>query len=69
MMHRVRMLITEKGVPDGKIYPSAFFEGEEYEVGDELLQSFIQIGAVELVEGAKSPGGAPANKLKKPESR
>ncbi len=71
-MHKVRMLTTQKGVHDGEIYPATFLEGEEYEIGDELMQSFIDLGAVDLADGdkagegskpgEKSHGNAPANK-------
>ena len=70
MLNRVKMLKTQMGVPDGGIYPSAFVEGHEYEIGDHLLQSFIDLGAVELAgdgdkAGEKSLSDAPANKMKK----
>lgn len=70
MLNKVKMLKTQMGVPDGDIYPTAFVEGREYEIGPELLQSFIDLGAVELAgdgdkAGEKSLGDAPANKAKK----
>jgi hypothetical protein len=48
--HKIRMLSTQKGVHDGELHPVAFHEGEEYEIGPDLLQAFINCGAVELVE-------------------
>lgn len=60
-MNKVRMLTTLRGVHDGELHPVSFIEGREYEIGDGLLQSFIDLGAVELVE-EKSLGDAPENK-------
>ena len=41
--------------------PVTFFEGEEYEIGPELLQSFIDLGVVESGRraGGKIHGDAP----------
>ncbi len=64
MKQKIRMLTTQRGVDDGEIHSSAFFEGNEYEIGPDLLQSFIDLGAVELAE-AKSLGHAPHNKAYK----
>jgi hypothetical protein len=66
-MNKIRMLITQRGVHDGAIHPVTFVEGEEYEIGGDLLQSFIDLGAVELVEdrGEKSQGDSPANTARK----
>ena len=66
-MNKVRMLKTQKGVPDGEIQPVSFMEGQEYEIGDGLLHSFIDLGIVELADetGEKSQGDAPANKARK----
>jgi len=48
--HKVRMLSTQKGVHDGELHPVPFYEGEEYEIGSDLLQAFVNCGAVELVD-------------------
>lgn len=70
MKQKVKMLKTQHGVHDGDIHPVAFIEGEEYEIGPNLLESFIDLGAVDMaheVEGAaeaKSQGNAPHNKAK-----
>ena len=64
MKQKIRMLTTQRGVDDGEIHSSAFFEGEEYEIGPELLESFIELGAVELA-GEKAITHAPANKAHK----
>ena len=61
MKQTVKMLKTQPGVDDGEIRPTVFMEGVEYEIGPQLLDSFIELGAVEL----KSEGDAPANKMKK----
>ena len=63
MIHKVTMLKTQRGVRDGAIHPDTFVEGEEYEIDDALLDSFIELGVVELA-GEKSKGNAPANKMK-----
>ena len=60
-MNKVRMIKTQRGVHDGEIHPVSFIEGQEYEIGDALLDSFVELGAVELVE-EKSHADAPANK-------
>ncbi len=67
MMHRVRMLRTQPGVHDGEIHPVTFVEGEDYEIGPDLLESFIELGVVDLAAdaGAKSQGHAPSNKMNK----
>ena len=65
MLHKVRMLNTQRGVHDGGIHPTSFLEGQEYDIGDGLLESFVELGAVELVDGEKSLGHAPANKMRK----
>ena len=64
MLQKVTMLTTQKGVHDGEIHPATFIEGEEYEIGPDLLQSFIELGVIDLAD-EKSLGGAPANKMKK----
>lgn len=64
MKQKIRMLNTQRGVDDGEIHSSAFLEGEEYDIGPELLQSFIDLGVVELA-GEKSLGQAPQNKAHK----
>ena len=64
MKQNVKMLSTQLGVDEGKIYPDTYFEGEEYAIGDELLACFVSLGAVELIEsGEKSEGDAPENKM------
>lgn len=63
MQHKVRMLKTQRGVRQGSIHPATFIEGEEHEIDAALLESFIELGAVELVE-EKSRGHAPANKMR-----
>ena len=63
MQHRVKMLQTQRGVRDGEIHPSTFIEGQEYEIDQPLLDSFIELGVVEMA-GQKSQGHAPANKMK-----
>jgi hypothetical protein len=50
MKHKVRMLTSQKGVHDGELHPVHFEEGTEHEIGPDLLQGFISLGAVELVE-------------------
>ncbi len=64
MLQKVRMLKTQIAVNDGDIRPVPFIEGGEYDVGTELLQSFIEMGAVELVE-EKSHADTPSNKMHK----
>ncbi|MFO0906788.1 MAG: hypothetical protein U0835_00210 [Isosphaeraceae bacterium] len=63
MKQKVRMLKTQHGVHDGEIHPVAFVEGEEYEIGPNLLESFIDHGVVDM-PGEKSQGDAPHNKAK-----
>lgn len=78
MKHSVIMLKTLPGVHDGEIYPVTFLEGHPYEIGPDLLQAFVNAGAVKLAEGEapdaeakasepeeKSEGNAPANKMRK----
>ena len=74
MKNKVRMLSSQMGVHDGELHPVHFAEGEEHEIGPDLLQAFINCGAVELVGAEngdapdseeKSEGDAPANKAKK----
>ena len=48
-MPKVRMLKLAKGSEDG-ITIATYYEGKEYVIGDDLLQSFIEQGACELVE-------------------
>lgn len=50
MKHKVRMLTSQKGVHDGELHPVHFEEGTEHEIGPDLLQGFISLGAVEMVE-------------------
>lgn len=66
-LQKIRMVATQRGVHDGEIHPATFIEGEEYEIGPELLNSFIELGVVELADQAeeKSHSHAPANKMKK----
>ncbi len=63
MLHKVKILKTQRGVRAGAIHPDTFIEGREYEIDDALLESFIELGVVELT-GEKSRGNAPANKMK-----
>ena len=72
MLHRVKMLKTQMAVPDDAVYPVPFREGEEYDVGPNLLESFIDLGVVEIApDGEPAPADeksrthAPANKMKK----
>ena len=39
---RVFMLETSMGVDDGKLYPTEFKEGEEYDIGPDLFSQFKQ---------------------------
>ena len=48
-MQKVKMLKEVLGSRDG-IKVEKFVEGSEYEVSDSLLNDFISMGAVELVE-------------------
>lgn len=48
MKHKIKMLKSMPGVHDGEIYPVPFVEGEQYEIGPDLLQAFINCGAVTL---------------------
>ena len=47
-MQTVKMLSSQMGSRDGK---SAvwFIKGREYDIGDDLLKAFIDLGAVELI--------------------
>lgn len=54
-MQKVRMLSSQMGVPDGQLHPVPFVEGEVYEVGPDLLQGFINLGAVELADTEVQP--------------
>ena len=66
------MLKTQPGVDDGDIHPRAYIEGEEYEIGPNLLDSFIELGAVEMAgeksqampRHNKAKAAAPANKAR-----
>ena len=65
MLQKVRMLKTQRGVHDGDLHPSTFIEGEEYQIGPNLMESFIDLGIVDLpADGEKSQGNAPHNKAK-----
>lgn len=50
-MQKVKMLKEVLGSHDG-IKVEKFLEGSEYEVSDSLLNDFISLGAVEMVEVA-----------------
>ena len=52
MKHTVTMLSTQPGCDEGVIYPTTYQQGEQYEIGDELLRCFVSLGAVEPA-GAK----------------
>lgn len=48
-MQKVKMLKEVLGSKDG-IHVEKFLEGSEHEVSDSLLNDFISLGAVEIVE-------------------
>lgn len=48
-MYKVIMLETVFGSEDGKV-TNAYKEGEEYEVGEALYKSFVEMGAVKLAD-------------------
>jgi hypothetical protein len=50
-MTRVKMIKSQIGSYDGFTVVT-FAEGQEYDVPDNLLASFIELGAVEIVENA-----------------
>ena len=65
--YKVKMLSTQMGVHDGELHPVPFVQGEEYDIGPDLLQAFVSMAAVEMAEPAtpaeeKSAGAAPADK-------
>lgn len=47
-MNRVKMLKSQNGSHDG-FTAMVFREGQEYDVADDLLAAFIEIGCAELV--------------------
>ncbi len=47
-MNKIKMLKTTNGVNDGEVYPRLYLEGETYEIGERLLECFIQMGVVEV---------------------
>jgi hypothetical protein len=49
-MNKVKMIKSTYGVNDGQVYPTLFVEGEEYEIGARLLECFIEMGAIEMLE-------------------
>jgi hypothetical protein len=55
LKHKVKMLSTQMGVHDGELHPVAFVEGAEHEIGPDLLQGFISLGAVELLDQEIAP--------------
>lgn len=70
--HTVKMLKSLPGCDDGVIYPVQYIEGETYEIGEDLMKCFVEVGAVELVEEKaldvpenKAVAYAPENKKKK----
>lgn len=45
---RVKMLMTISGVEDGKIHPTMFFKGREYDLCASLVEPFVAVGAIEI---------------------
>jgi ribosomal protein S4E len=63
-MNRVKMLKTQLGTHDGYT-PVTFKAGKEYEVSDDLLLAFIDIGCAELVFENKAVEAMPNRKVRK----
>ena len=49
---RVRMLRTVMGARDGALHPEKFVEGQEYDLGGDLLAVFLSEGYVEGLAAA-----------------
>ncbi len=58
MRQTVKMLKTRPGVDDGDVYPKEYKEGETYEIGQSLLECFIQEGAVSVEPESSMNGNA-----------
>ena len=61
MTNTVTMLKTTPGVNDGDTYPTTYRKGESYEIGDSLLEAFVDMAVVTL-------GGKPQAKAPEPEA-
>lgn len=76
-MTKVKMLMSVQGYNDvdgiNDTVLTSYVEGQEYEIGNALLECFVSMGAVEIVEGKavepeqenKAKKAAPENKGKK----
>lgn len=60
-MNRVKMLKSQNGSHDG-FTEIVFREGQEYDVADDLLAAFIEIGCAELVTDKAAVMASPENK-------
>lgn len=60
-MNRVKMLKSQNGSHDG-FTEIVFREGQEYDVADDLLAAFIEIGCAELVTDKAAVTASPENK-------
>lgn len=60
-MNRVKMLKSQNGSHDG-FTNIMFVEGKEYDVSDDLLAAFIDLGCAELVTEDAAVKASPDNK-------
>ena len=53
--YTVKMLKTVPGVNDGEVYPVQFKEGEIYEIGEDLFNTFKNMGCIQLAKPGEKP--------------